>query len=112
MKRTEVARECAAALHATEESLEATLASAKQTLERLLAAKAELGLNGTVGDACVARMNETIAGLEQALDTVYAAHREAYGVMQGVSLRTKMDLYVPTTLRAFERAGADEAKVA
>lgn len=92
MKRTQVARECADALHATEASLEATLASSRQTLERLLAARAEIGLTGTVGDAGIARLQEVVATLEQAQSVLIEGHQEAYRVMQSLNLRTRMDV--------------------
>ena len=110
MKRTQVARECADALHATEASLEGALASAKATLERLSTAKVEMGLNGTLGDAGLARMAGTVAALEQALEEMYASHREAYGVMQAIDLRGRMEIY--RTEGAFDREAADEPKVA
>ena len=112
MKKTMVARECAQALHATEASLEATLVSAKATLERLTAAKTELGLTGTMGDACLARMQDTVATLETALEELYASHREAYTVMKAVDYRSEMSAWVPSTGKAFDRPGLDTAEVA
>ena len=112
MKKTMVARECAQALHATEASLEATLVSAKATLERLTAAKTELGLTGTMGDACIARMQDTVASLEAALEEIYASHREAYTAMKAVDYRGRMSIWVPSTGKAFDRDQKDAAKVA
>jgi hypothetical protein len=92
MKRTQVARECADALHGTEASLEATLISARKTLERLTAARAEMGLTGTVGDAGLARIRESVAALEEAAALIREGHQEAYAVLKTVDVRTSMEL--------------------
>jgi len=88
MKRTEVVRECVDTLHATEASLASTIASAEQTLERLIAAKAQLGLTGTVGDACIARMKDAVDALGEAKGAVVEAHKDAYRVAKSTNLRT------------------------
>jgi hypothetical protein len=87
MKRTEVAREVRDALHATEASLEATLASSQATLARMIAAKSELGLTGTMGDAAIARMRESIDALERAYDSMFEGHHEAYTVLKATNIR-------------------------
>ena len=92
MKRTLVAREIADSLHATEASLEATLASSRATLERMLAAKAELGLTGTVGDAALARVRESVAAMEQARALMIDGHEEAYAVMKAIDIRGTMEI--------------------
>lgn len=96
MKRTEVVRECVDALHTTEASLAATLASATQTLERLAAAKAELGLTGTVGDACMARLRDTVAALGEAEAALIEAHQGAYRIAKATNLRTSAGPVNPT----------------
>lgn len=93
MKRTQVVREVADALHATEESLQATLASSRETLERLIAAREQLGLTGTVGDACVARMKEAIASMEEANEVMWESHVEAHTIMKTLNLRTIMSTW-------------------
>ena len=109
MKRTQVAREVADALHATEASLEATLASARKTLDRMVAAKAELGLTGTMGDASLARVREAIESIEQSRELLWEGHQEAYAVMQTVYIRPVM----PITDRPIGLAPRkDDSKVA
>ena len=87
MKRTQVARHTAEVLHTAEESLEATIANSKQALERLIAAKAELGLTGTMGDATIAGWTDAVQALELAQTKMYAAHAEAHKVMKAVDIR-------------------------
>ena len=87
MKRTQVARHTAEVLHTAEESLEATLANAKAALERLTAAKTELGLTGTMGDAAIARWAECVATLEQAQREMFESHKEAAAVLKAVDIR-------------------------
>jgi hypothetical protein len=81
MKRTEVAREASDQLKETEAAIDAALASARATLNRLVAAKSELGLSGTMGDRSIARMREVVAALEEA-GTV--APREPRGSLRGL----------------------------
>ncbi len=88
MKRTQVVREVASTLHTTEASLEGALASSKQALERLIAAKVELGLTGTFGDASIARMKDSVAALEQARASMIESHQEAYAILTTLNLRT------------------------
>jgi len=109
MNKTQVAREVADALHKTEASLEATLAGARRTLERMVAAKAELGLTGTLGDAGLARIREAVEALETSADLIWEGHQEAYAVMKTVYIRPMM----PVTDRptGFDRSG-DNAKIA
>ena len=87
MKRTEVAREVRDALHETEASLRATIASSRSTLERMVASKTELGLTGTMGDAAIARMRETVDALEQAYVVLADSHAEAYTVLKATNIR-------------------------
>ena len=95
MTRTQVAREVADALHDTEASLEATLASARQTLERMVAAKAEVGLTGTVGDAALASMAASVAALEAAQAAMFDGHREAHRIMKLVDIRGVASTVIP-----------------
>jgi hypothetical protein len=87
MNRTQVAREVADSLHATEASLEATLESARQTLERMIVAKAELGLTGTMGDAAIARVRDALTTLEDAYICISEGHQEAYTVLKATNIR-------------------------
>ncbi len=87
MKRTQVAREVRDQLHATEASMDAMLADTQAMLERLIAAKSELGLTGTMGDAAIARMSDAVAELEQARSSLMASHQEAYVVLQATNIR-------------------------
>jgi hypothetical protein len=88
MKRTQVAREVRDALHTTEASLDATIASTRAAIERMLAAKAEMGLTGTIGDAALARMQESLAAMEEARASMIDGHQEIYAIMKALDLRT------------------------
>lgn len=87
MKRTQVAREVRDELHATEAALEEMITKAEGTLARMLTAKTELGLTGTVGDAATARLRETILALYEAREALFDSHHEAYGVMKATNIR-------------------------
>ena len=87
MQRIQVAREVRDALHATEASLEATLATSRETLARMISAKTELGLTGTMGDAAIARVRETVATLEQAYAALAEGHGEAYRILKATNIR-------------------------
>ena len=78
MMRTMVARQVRDELHAAEASMEKALADARSTVERMISAKSELGLNGTFGDAALARMTESVAALESARDLMIESHQETY----------------------------------
>jgi hypothetical protein len=82
MLRTIVARQVRDELHGAEASLETALTDARATLERLIAAKTELGLTGTMGDAAIARMRDSVATLEQAQELMVESHRESYTVLK------------------------------
>jgi hypothetical protein len=77
MKRTQVVREAADAMHVAEASMEQTLATSRQALEHLVAAKSQLGLTGTLGDAAIARVEEAIVAMEQAQATFIEGHNES-----------------------------------
>jgi class 3 adenylate cyclase len=96
MKRTQVARHTAEVLHTAEESLEATLVHSRKALERLVAAKAELGLTGTVGDAAIAGWADAVAALETAQIAMVDAHKEAYKVVKDVDIRGVASTVWPT----------------
>lgn len=87
MKRTEVAREVRDELHATEAAMEAMIVQAEATLARLRSAKAELGLTGTMGDAAIARMGDTVAALHGARESLIESHQESYAVLQATNIR-------------------------
>jgi hypothetical protein len=87
MKRTMVAREVRDQLHGAEASMEAALADARVTLERLVTAKVELGLTGTLGDAAIARMRDTVSALEAAQASLIESHKESYTVLQATNIR-------------------------
>jgi hypothetical protein len=109
MKKTQVAREVADTLHVAEASLEATLADARSALARLKAAKPELGLNGTVGDAAIARWAECVAALEEARAAMIESHQESYRVLKSVNIKTTAEF--PLQSLFAEDSGAS-AKVA
>ena len=87
MLRTMVARQVRDELHGAEASMEKALADARSTLERLVAAKAELGLTGTMGDAAIARMRESVAALETAREAMIVSHHESYAVLKLTNIR-------------------------
>jgi len=87
MLRTIVARQVRDELHGAEASLETALTDARATLERLIAAKTELGLTGTMGDAAIARMRDSVATLEQAQELMIESHRESYTVLKAANIR-------------------------
>ena len=88
MKRTQVAREVRDALHTTEAALDASIESTRATIERLLAAKAEMGLTGTIGDAALACMRQSLAAMEESRAAMIDGHQEIYTVMKALDLRT------------------------
>lgn len=87
MMRTQVAREVRDELHATEAAMEAMIVQAEATLARLVSAKGELGLTGTMGDAAIARMRDTVAELHGARQALIESHQEAYTVLQATNIR-------------------------
>jgi hypothetical protein len=87
MKKTELVRGCADAMHVAEDGLEATLAAARTALESLKATKAGLGLTGTMGDAAIARWTESVQALEEACEAMRLSHGEAYRVVKTVNIR-------------------------
>jgi len=87
MMRTQVAREVAAELHTAEASLDKALADVRATLDRMVAAKGELGLTGTMGDGSIARLRDTEAALLQAREALIESHQEAYAVMKATNIR-------------------------
>lgn len=95
MKKTEVVRETAAALTAAEASMATALTDARQALARLTAAKRELGLTGTLGDAAISKAAASVAALELACEEITDGHREAYRVTQLVNLRTEASILCP-----------------
>ncbi len=95
MKRTEAARETSEALKSTEAAIAAALESAEQTLARLISAKAELGLTGTVGDAAIARMRDVVAALQDAETTAFDSHAEAAVALKSVDLRARAGITCP-----------------
>ena len=87
MMRTQVAREVRDELHGAEASMAAALTDARRTLERMTAAKKELGLTGSMGDAAVARMRDCVAALEEAHDLLVESHQESYTVLTATNIR-------------------------
>ena len=87
MMRTMVARRVRDELHGAEASLETALSDARSTLERLVSAKTELGLTGTMGDAAIARMRDSVAALEQAQQSMIESHQESYAVLKTTHIR-------------------------
>jgi hypothetical protein len=87
MMRTIVARQVRDELHGAEASMEKALADARSTLERLIAAKTELSLTGTMGDSAIARMRDSVAALEEARELMIDSHRESYTVLKATNIR-------------------------
>jgi len=82
-----VARQVRDELHGAEASMEKALSDARATLERLVSAKTELGLTGTMGDAAIARMRDSVAALEGARELMIESHQESYTVLQLTNIR-------------------------
>lgn len=70
--------------------MEQTLETSRQALERLIAAKSQLGLTGTMGDAAIARVREAIKAMEQAQGVFIEGHHEAYAVVKAIDFRHEM----------------------
>lgn len=87
MMRTMVARQVRDELHGAEASMDKALADARSALERLVAAKTELGLTGTMGDAAIARMRDTVDALLEARIALIESHQEAYTVLKATNIR-------------------------
>lgn len=87
MKRTEVVREAADALHTAEAAVETAIIEAQAALDRLSLARKELGLTGTMGDAMIARVTETVATLHDGRAKLIEGHQEAYAVLQAINIR-------------------------
>jgi len=102
MKKVQVIRETGDVLHEAEAAVEATLASAKLAVERLIRAKAELGLNGTVGDAAIAGFVDAVALLEEARTSMYEGLRDAQEVAKLLDLRSYASTMIPWEPRKAE----------
>ena len=87
MKKTVAARDTAETMHAAEEALVAALEKARTALVRLQAAKVELGMTGTVGDAAIARWADAVELLERADATMTESHTHAYRAVKAVNIR-------------------------
>ena len=93
MKRTQVVRETAQSIQAAEAALDATIVEAQQALERMIAAKMELGLTGTVGDAAIARVREGCEALRAARQLIGEGHDEATVVLKAMNIRGTAELW-------------------
>jgi len=87
MKKTEVAREVADALHVAELSIDTAISDAKAALARATAARSELGMTGTLGDAGIAKATAAIAALEEARANMVEGHQEGYRILQLLNIR-------------------------
>lgn len=87
MKKARVAREVADDLHEAEAAIEAALAQGEAALQRLLLARKELGLTGTLGDAAIARVREALATFSEGRATFHEGHREAYRIYEMLNLK-------------------------
>jgi hypothetical protein len=67
--------------------MEAALADARRTLERLQSAKAELGMTGSLGNAAIARMRDSVAALEDAREAMIESHQECYTILKSTNIR-------------------------
>lgn len=88
MMRTMVARQVRDELHGAEASVDKALADARSALERLVAAKTELGLTGTMGDSAIARMRESVDALQEARALMIESHMDSYAVLKATNLRS------------------------
>lgn len=86
-RKAEVIREVTDELHAVEAAYSAALAELKKAEERIVRARAELGLNGTFGQAAVARIRDSVAAAEDAQASLIDCHRECYTVYKSLNIR-------------------------
>ena len=107
MKKTVAARETAETMHAAEEALQSALEQARAALVRMQAAKIELGMTGTVGDAAIAQWAQAVAVLEEGWEVMTGSHREAYQALTAVSIRGVA--FLPTN---WEPVKSEEARAA
>jgi hypothetical protein len=82
-----VARQVRDELHGAEASMDKALADARAALDRLVSAKTELGLTGTMGDSAIARMRESVAALEDARACMIESHMDSYAVLKATNIR-------------------------
>jgi hypothetical protein len=102
-----VARQVRDELHGAEASMDKALADARATLERLVSAKTELGLTGSMGDAAIARMRDSVAALESARELMIRSHQESYTVLKLTNIRGVAGPPTwPAELNQAERAAA------
>jgi hypothetical protein len=90
MDKTMVAQGVANKLFSTEKSIDAAIAESAALLTGLMAAREELRLSATVGDATSAKIVEAMSLLAQARSTMVQAHHELDQLKVRVGIRTKL----------------------
>ena len=87
MLRTTAVRETRDELHKAEAAMRQAMEDARSAQQRLIAAKKDLGLTGTMGDRAIARWTESVETMEQSYELMVEAHQEAYAVLKATNLR-------------------------
>lgn len=93
MDKALVAKVVADKLIATEVSLDKAIMDGADLLNGVIAARLELKLSSTVGDAAIAKLSQTLAELSQARTALAEAHRELDITRARVGIRTVMTPY-------------------
>lgn len=87
MSRTRIALRVRSQLGAAEQGLVSGLTEYQKMGPELKLALKDLGLNGTVGDAAVARLQEVVDALKVAEDRAIEAHAEIDALRTGLGFR-------------------------
>lgn len=109
MKRTQVVREVADELHKAEAVIESAVAESEAALQRLISARKELGLTGTLGDAAIARVRESLASMREARTSFYEGHEEVYRIYQMLDMK---DVTIASTVLPSSTSFKEEVRVA
>ncbi len=87
MLRTDAVRQTRDELHKAEAAMQKAMEDARLAHQRLIAAKKDLGLTGSMGDRAIARWGESVETMEQAWELMVEGHQEAYAVLKYTNLR-------------------------
>ena len=85
MRLTKIACGIRDDLYAVEAEHDAQLERARSLLTSLVAAKKNAGVNGTIGDADIARAQDYVNTLEAAQLDLQHTHEELYAVLPGLA---------------------------
>lgn len=77
-------------LHATEAAIDTAMVEATRLMQTLIAARQELGLAATFGNAALSRVAATVGELSQARGEIVSAHEELNELRLRMGMRTSM----------------------